>query len=115
MLVAALCLNIVILGPVILGLLSGGMDAAFGPDTDARRILTCVYIAIAAVSLGLIGLHVIGHRWAVPMTLALFSVQITYKAATALLVGLSSPVVATNLLVVAVQIGAIVAWSVARG
>lgn len=115
MLVAALALNIVILIPVILGLLSGSMDVPFGPDTDARRILTCAYGAIAFVSAGLIGLHVLGHVWAVPMTLALFSVQITYKLGTVVAVGLANPVVLTNLLVVLAQIAAIAAWSLARG
>jgi len=104
MLIAALALNIVILFPVVVGLLGSGMDPAFGPDTDARRILTCVYAAIALVSLGLIALHVAGHSWAIPMTFALFAVQITYKLATVVAVGLASPVVMTNLLVVAVQV-----------
>ncbi|APX12734.1 hypothetical protein [Tateyamaria omphalii] len=114
MLIAALCLNIAVLVPVVLALLTGGADAAFGPDTEARRILTCVYISIAAVSLGLIALHLGKHAWAVPMTFALFAVQITYKLTTVLSVGVASPVVLTNLVVVAVQIVVIVAWSVAR-
>lgn len=46
MLALALGLNIVILVPVLWGLAAGQMDAAFGPDTDARRILACVYAAI---------------------------------------------------------------------
>ncbi|MBY5934645.1 hypothetical protein KUV51_16680 [Tateyamaria omphalii] len=115
MLIAALCLNIAILLPVIFGLATGGMDVAFGPDTDARRILTCVYFGIATLSVVLIGLHVGGHDWAVPMTFALFGVQIIYKLATVATVGLASPVVLTNVLVVGVQIAAIVAWSIPRG
>ncbi|WP_147110402.1 hypothetical protein [Tateyamaria sp. syn59] len=115
MLITALYLNIAILVPVVFGLLTGEADAVFGQDTTARRILTCVYISIAAVSMGLIALHLSGHKWAVPMTFALFSVQITYKLATVIAIGVASPVVLTNLAVVGLQIAAIVAWSVARG
>ena len=85
------------------------MDAAFGTDTDARRILTSVYVAIALVSVGLIAMHVVQHAWAVPMTVALFAVQITYKLTTVGLVGLGSAVVTTNLVVIAVQVVALVA------
>lgn len=113
MLIAALGLNIVILIPVISGLLSGAMDSTFGPDTDARRILTCVYIAIALASAVLIALNLMDHPWAVPMSFALFGVQIVYKLATTVAVGLASPVVLTNLCVVAVQVAVI--WSATRG
>lgn len=113
MLIAALALNVVILAPLVWSLLSGtgGMDAAFGPVTDARVILTCVYGAIGVVSAGLIALHILGHAWAVPMTFALFAVQITYKLGTLVVVGLSSPVVATNMVVVAVQAFAMLVYA----
>lgn len=109
MLVAALILNIAILAPLVWALSAGsaGMDAPFGPDTDARRILTCIYGAIGVISAALLALHSFGHAWAVPMTLALFAVQITYKLATVMAVGMASPVVVTNLIVVAVQVIAI--------
>lgn len=115
MLIALLALNIFVLGPVISLLVAGstGMEAAFGPDTTARRILICVYGSIALTSVGLILMHVAGHAWAVPMTLALFAVQITYKLGTVFLVGIINPVVVTNLFVVALQVCA-VAW-VLRG
>lgn len=115
MLIAALALNILILTPVIAGLAFGNMDGAFGPDTDARRILACVYVAIAVLSAALIVLHVGNAPWAVPMTLSLFAVQITYKVATVVAVGLSSPVILTNVVVVAVQCAAVAAWLFARG
>lgn len=115
MLMAALGLNVLILIPVIWGMPKGAMDAAFGPDTDARRILICVYFAIALVSAALIVLHLVNQSWAVPMTLALFAVQITYKLATVLAIGGTNPVVMTNLGVVAVQVLVILSWSVARG
>lgn len=111
MLIAALVLNLVILIPLVAALLTGsaGMDASFGTVTDARRILTCIYAAIAVVSAGLIALHVIEHPRALPMTVALFAVQITYKLTTVPMVGLASPVVVTNLVVVAVQVGVLLA------
>lgn len=110
MLVAVLVLNIIVLGPVLIGITSGsvGMDAAFGVDTVARRILASVYASIAIVSFGLIGLHVFAHPWAVQMTLALFAVQIMYKLLSARVVGVSNPVVITNLAIVLVQLVAIV-------
>ncbi|MEO0379974.1 MAG: hypothetical protein AAF252_06855 [Pseudomonadota bacterium] len=109
MLVAALVFNLVILVPVIWGLSTGfaGMDAAFGPDGAARRVLTCVYGAIALASVALIALHSVAHPWAVPMTLALFGVQISYKLGTVWAVGFGNPVVITNVIVVVVQIIAI--------
>lgn len=109
MLVAALVLNLVILVPVLWGLITEavGMDAAFGPDGVARRILTCIYGAIALASAALIALHGAAHPWAVPMTLALFGVQMIYKLGTAWVVGLRNPVVITNVVVIVVQIAAI--------
>ncbi|GGX43568.1 hypothetical protein GCM10007385_09360 [Tateyamaria omphalii] len=115
MLLAALGLNLLILIPVIAGFIIGTMDGTFGPDTDARRILICIYIAIAVATAVLITLNLTHHHWAVPMSLALFGVQITYKLATVVALGMASPVVLTNLVVVAVQVAAIVTWSVARG
>lgn len=111
MLMAALIFNLVVLVPVLVSLASGaaGLDAAFGPDTDARRILARVNAAIGIVSAGLIALHVAQHHWAAPMTVALFAVQITYKLTTVAAVGLGSPVVITNLVVVAVQAAALAA------
>lgn len=114
MLIAALSLNLLILVPLLGSLFAerAGMEAAFGPLTDARLILTAVYLAIALVSAGLIAALLAGHPWAVPMTVALFAVQITYKLATVPLVGLHSPVVMTNLGIVAIQIAALaVLWA----
>ncbi|MEM6760346.1 MAG: hypothetical protein AAF601_12790 [Pseudomonadota bacterium] len=104
MLTFTLAVNIAILVPVIFGLALGNMDDAFGPATDARRILACVYFAIAVLSAVLIALHLGKHSWALPMTLALFAMQIAYKLATVATIGLGSPVVVTNLAVVALQL-----------
>lgn len=58
-------------------------------------------------SIALIALHSVAHPWATPMTLALFGVQISYKLATIWAVGVSNPVVMTNIVVIVVQIVAI--------
>ncbi len=105
MLVAALIVNVVVLVPV-LGILiaqTPAADKVYGPPTDGRAILTCLYGAICAISLALIAAHLLGMTWAIPMTVGLFAVQITYKLATAAAVGLGNPVVQANLAIVAVQ------------
>ncbi|MCF6444313.1 hypothetical protein [Nereida sp. MMG025] len=107
MIAAALILNLVILLPVITSFFTGNADAAFGPDTDARRILVSIYIAIAACSAGLLVALFQGASWIIPAALSLFAVQITYKVLTIGLVGLASPVVMTNLIVVVVQLAVI--------
>ncbi|WP_415921968.1 hypothetical protein [Tateyamaria sp. SN6-1] len=63
MLAAALILNICVLVPVVAGLTSGArtMELVFGADTNARRILTCVYGAIGMSSVLLLGLLFAGH------------------------------------------------------
>lgn len=101
----ALALNIIVLVPVLAVLLLAMPPAerGFGPLTEARLILTAIYSAIALVSAALMALHLMRHLWAIPMTVALFAVQITYKLITVPLVGLSNPVVIANLGVVAVQ------------
>ncbi len=105
MLSLALILNIVILVPVLSALLldRGSIETVMGPKTSAREILTCVYGAIAVVSVGLLIALTLGAAWAVPMTFGLFAVQIVYKLATATMLGVRNPVVMTNLFVVAFQ------------
>ncbi|MEO0937753.1 MAG: hypothetical protein AAFY38_06325 [Pseudomonadota bacterium] len=102
----ALLLNLLILVPLCTALLnrSPGMDQSFGPETDARLILTSVYMAIAVVSAALLVALWTGAGWVLPAALALFAVQIVYKVTTAALLGIASPVVMTNLFVVAVQL-----------
>jgi hypothetical protein len=110
----ALSLNVIVLAPVVSVLLLDAPAAqrGFGPVTDARLILTSVYMAIGAVSLGLITMHLKRMAWATPMTVALFSVQIIYKLITAAMVGISNPVIITNLVIVVVQAVALFAlWT----
>lgn len=109
----ALAFNIIVLVPVVTVLMSGLTPAeqGFGPVTEGRLILTSIYMAIVVVSAALIVLHLMRLIWAMPMSLALFAVQITYKLITVPMVGLANPVVITNLVVVAVQLMALsVLW-----
>ncbi|MCE2891433.1 MAG: hypothetical protein ACK5XZ_00545 [Hyphomonadaceae bacterium] len=71
---------------------------------ESRLILISIYIAIAVVSAVLIAVHLMQMDWAIPMTVALFGVQITYNLITVPMVGLSNPVAITNLVVVALQL-----------
>ena len=104
----ALAFNIVVLAPVLLALAfgRGAMDGAFGPDSPARRILACIYLGIALASGVLIAFRLQGSEWTTIATLTLFAVQIAYKSATVFAVGPRNPVVATNILVIVVQLAA---------
>ncbi len=98
--------NLAVLLPLLLAftVAAGRMDAVFGPATDARAILVCIYFAIAVVSAAGLGLIVTGRRdLAVQIAVSLFIVQIIYKLATVYAVGLASPVVVTNLVVVVIH------------
>lgn len=99
-------LNILILFPVLFGLIlrPDAMIPAFGGDTDARRILTCLYATIALASFAGLSLMLLGQTaLATQLGVTLFALQIVYKLLTFPIVGLQSPVVITNLLVVAVH------------
>ena len=113
----ALALNVVILLPVVTAMLTGFPydPIHLGPTTDGRLILTSIYASIAIVSAMLIVFHMKNKSWAVPMTVAMFCVQIVYKLITVPLVGLDNPVVMANLFVVVVQTFALWAlWKDAR-
>lgn len=72
------------------------VDEVYGPDSDARRILGCVYLAIAMVStVALLPRHTHVQRLLVAMPL--FVVQIVYKIATIFAVGFGNPVTIANL------------------
>lgn len=107
MLALGFAVNILILTPLTLALLTdrAAMKPVYGPDTDARRILTCVYGAIGIVSLyALVCLGLGQTQTATQLAWTLFPLQIAYKLATACVVGLRSPVVITNLMVVVLLI-----------
>ena len=98
--------NILILIAVCRALWRGdvGLDASFGPDTPARRILACVYFAILLASLyALLRAGLGAPHIAVQIALVLFPLQIIYKITTAFAVGLENAVVQANLAVVALH------------
>ena len=94
MMVASLVLNILVLIPVTLSLVTNAsyVSRAFGEHTPGRSILLSVYFAILLVSVIL--LFVRDPR----MVAALILVQIIYKVITPFAVGtLGNPVVLSNL------------------
>lgn len=106
LLVTSLVLNALIVFPVSIGMLSGqvGMDAVFGPPNTARQILASIYLAIGLVSLIALGGLALGYSSIViPMAAGLLTMQVIYKLITVVTVGFGSPVVLTNLFVVAVH------------
>lgn len=113
MIVVSLLLNLVVLIPVCLGILRDAPWAreAYGPPTPARAILVALYVAIAALSAGLLA------RPEPRMVAALLLVQVIYKLLTPLTVGaLRHPVVASNLLIAAVHVVTLlVIWRRGRG
>jgi hypothetical protein len=95
---ASLGLNIFVLVPVCLGLL-GKADwtvPAYGPDSAARGIVLSMYVAILAISAGLL------FKPVPAMVAALLLVQIIYKFTTPFTVGsIANPVVVSNLAIAA--------------
>lgn len=102
MLLIAFLLNVAVTVAVstltILG--SWRMEQVLGPDTPARRILVCLYLAIGVASL--VGLVLIatgeGAR-ARSIALTLFPLQIGYKLATVAVLGALQPVALSNLVI----------------
>lgn len=81
---------------------TAAMTDAFGPDSPARRILACVYMAIGLVSIyGLIQIASGQPEIAATIGMTLFQLQIIYKLMTTATVGLQNVVVRANLGVVA--------------
>jgi len=84
LILASLIVNVVVAG--FFGLAAGfnltsmlpKLDVVFGPDTPSRRILSCLYLAIAAVSI--VALVVPSLR--MPIVVVLLPLQILYKLLT---------------------------------
>jgi len=57
-------------------------DAVFGPDSPSRRILSCLYLAIAIVSV----VAIVLPQYRLPIVLVLFPLQIIYKLLTLVIV-----------------------------
>ncbi len=95
--IASLLINIIVLVPVCYGMFSGASwaDAAYGAQSGARGIVLAVYLAILLVSIGLL------FNPLPAMVVALLLVQILYKVITGFTVGLSNPVVVSNLVIAA--------------
>jgi len=82
--VASLVVNVLVAG--FFGVATGSnldsmlpkLDAVFGPDTPSRRILACLYLAIAAVSA--VALAVVPLRMSI--VVVLLPLQILYKVLT---------------------------------
>jgi hypothetical protein len=107
MIFASLGLNIFVLVPVCLGLLSKAnwTLAAYGPDTPARGILLSVYLAILICSAGLLAKPIPA------MVAALLMVQIIYKFTTPFTVGsFGNPVVISNIAIAAFH--SITLWTI---
>ena len=107
---ASLGLNIFVLVPVCLGLLNKAdwTLPAYGAETAARGILLSVYLAILAVSVGLL------FKPVPAMVGALLLVQIVYKFSTPFTVGsFGNPVVTANLAIAAFH--SITVWVIWKG
>ena len=110
MIIASLGLNIVVLVPVCLGLLTKApwTISAYGADTPARAILVAMYAAILICSAGLL------VRPIPTMVATLLVVQIVYKVMTPFTVGsFGHPVVLSNLAIAGFH--CITVWAIWRG
>ncbi|NDE18549.1 hypothetical protein EBZ80_26950 [bacterium] len=114
--VASLVVNVLVAG--FFGLATGfnlnsvlpKLDVVFGPDTPARRILACLYLAIAAGSA--VALLVVPLR--MDIVVVLFPLQILYKTLTIFFVAdWKNPVPWWNLAISAVHAASL--WIVFSG
>ncbi|WP_298676384.1 hypothetical protein [uncultured Lentibacter sp.] len=99
-------LNLLILLPLLAAFLftPESMTPAFGPDTNARRILVCLYATIAVASMVSLALLATGYtETGRHISVTLFALQIVYKSLTVLFIGFGSSVVVTNGVVVLVH------------
>ncbi len=105
MIYISLIINVVVLIPVCIGLISDAswVEYGYGPDSPARGILLSIYGSILLVSLGLL-------INPLPMLVApLLLVQVLYKLSTPFTVGnLTNPVVISNILVALVHLATLV-------
>lgn len=98
MITLSLLLNVLVLIPVCLGLMTDAAWAreSYGENSPARGILLSIYLSILVVSLALL---FFGQPFAVA---ALLIVQIAYKFTTPFTVGtIRNPVVISNILIAA--------------
>ena len=104
----SLLLNVVVLVPVCIGLLTHAewTDESYGDNTPARRILLSIYLAFLIVSAALLVFN------DPKFVMALLTVQVMYKLITPVVVGsLDNPVVVSNLAISCLHIATIaVIW-----
>ena len=109
LILASLGINILVLMPVILSLLTKAdwTLSAYGPESTARGILLSIYLAILLCSAGLL------FKPMPAMVAALLLVQIIYKLSSPFTVGsFSNPVVTANLAIAAFH--SITLWTILK-
>jgi len=80
------------------------MTGRFGPDSGARRILTCLYITIAIASAVGLASQVAGYpALSIRIASVMFPMQIVYKVITLPAVGWANPVVKSNIVIAALH------------
>lgn len=105
LLTVTLALNCAITFPLAFLLLmkkSKLIKRIYGADSNARRILACMYMAIGVVSARALRENDFDQQLA--LAAPLFQIQCFYKTMTAFAVGPKSPVVVVNLAIVALQL-----------
>jgi hypothetical protein len=96
----SLILNIVVLVPIIVLMIVKAkvVDHAWGVFTPARGILMSIYFSILVASLALLFVPVPAF------VVALLMVQVVYKITTPFTVGITNPIVISNLAISALHI-----------
>ena len=95
---ASLIINILVLIPVYFGLMFkiSQFDRVFGPDSTARQILSCIYLAILSLSLSIY----IFPKYTTEFLIPLLSIQVFYKLMSVVLIkDKKTPVLWFNLLI----------------
>lgn len=112
MVALSLIVNVLVLFPVLIGLLSKSdrMAAVFGGDAPARRILTSIYLEIALLSAAMLVAPEATRLAFVP---GLLSVQVVYKVITVPMLGLRHPVALSNLAIAGLHAATL--WTVVGG
>jgi hypothetical protein len=109
LILASLGLNILVLTPVILSLITKAdwTLSAYGPESAARGIVLSVYFAILVASAGLL------FKPIPAVVAALLLIQIIYKLSSPFTVGsFSNPVVTANLAIAAFH--SITLWAILK-
>lgn len=96
----SLILNVVVLVPIVILMMSKSkrVDHAWGVFTPARGILMSIYFSILVASVALLFVPVPAF------VVALLTVQVIYKVTTPFTVGITNPIVISNLAISALHI-----------